>query len=75
MVVGGCPCVGSRARRHGRTCIVDDALILELNAVEALLPIHEARLLTYLGRSRKRVGILMNFNVELLKRGLERMVL
>jgi len=43
--------------------------------VDALLPIHEAQLLTYLRLSGKRTGILINFNVELLKRGIKRMVL
>jgi len=55
--------------------LVEDALILELKAVDALLPIHEAQLLTYLRLSGKRTGILINFNVELLKRGIKRMVL
>jgi GxxExxY protein len=55
--------------------LVEDALILELKAVDALLPIHEAQLLTYLRLSGKRTGILINFNVELLKRGMKRMVL
>lgn len=54
--------------------LVEDTLILELKAVEALLPIHEAQLLTYLRLSGKRIGLLINFNVELLKRGIKRMV-
>ena len=55
--------------------LIEDTLILELKAVDALLPIHEAQLLTYLRLSGKRIGILINFNVELLKRGIKRMVL
>jgi len=55
--------------------LVEDELILELKAVEALLPIHDAQLLTYLRLSGKRTGLLINFNVEMLKRGLRRMVL
>ena len=50
-------------------------LVAELKAVEKVLPIHEAQLLTYLRLSRKHVGLLMNFNVRLLKDGLKRMVL
>lgn len=50
-------------------------LVVELKAVEKLLPIHEAQLLTYLRLSKTRVGLLMNFNVRLLKDGIKRMVL
>lgn len=50
-------------------------LVVELKAVEKLLPIHEAQLLTYLRLSKTRVGLLINFNVRLLKEGLKRMVL
>ncbi|MGE3311598.1 MAG: GxxExxY protein [Limisphaerales bacterium] len=55
--------------------LVEDTLILELKSVESLLPVHEAQLLTYLKLSGKRIGILINFNVDLLKHGLKRMVL
>jgi GxxExxY protein len=46
--------------------IVQDQVILKLKAVEKLLPIHEAQLLTYLRLTGKRVGLLINFNVPLL---------
>jgi GxxExxY protein len=52
-----------------------DPLVVELKAVEKLLPIHEAQLLTYLHLSKTRTGLLINFNVRLLKDGLKRMVL
>ena len=55
--------------------IVEDSVILELKAVERLLPIHDAQLLTYLRLSGKRVGLLINFNVAVLKRGIVRKVL
>ncbi len=55
--------------------LVEDTLILEIKAVEALLGIHEAQLLTYLRLSGKRTGILINFNVQHLRSGLKRMVL
>ena len=55
--------------------MVEDTLIVELKAVEGLLPIHEAQLLTYLKLSGKRIGLLMNFNAELLKHGLKRFAL
>lgn len=50
-------------------------LVVELKAVEKLLPIHEAQLLTYLRLTRTHTGLLVNFNVRLLKDGLKRMVL
>jgi len=55
--------------------VVEDQVILELKAVEKLMPIHDAQLLTYLKLSGKRVGLLINFNVELLKHGIVRKVL
>ena len=55
--------------------IVQDEVLLELKAVERLLPIHEAQLLTYLKLTGKRVGLLINFNVPLLTQGIIRRVL
>lgn len=55
--------------------VVDHELILEIKSVEALLPLHEAQLLTYLRMSGHRIGLLMNFNVLRLKDGLRRCVM
>ncbi len=55
--------------------VVDDSLIVELKSVHELLPIHEAQLLTYMKLAGVRIGLLMNFNVRVLKDGLKRMVL
>ncbi|TWU13058.1 hypothetical protein CA54_18840 [Symmachiella macrocystis] len=55
--------------------LVDEKIVLELKAVEQLDKIHEAQLLTYLKLSQKRVGLLMNFNVPLMKHGIKRMAL
>ncbi len=52
-----------------------ERLVDELKAVEKLIPIHEAQLLTYLRLSKTRVGLLINFNVPVLVHGLKRMVL
>jgi|ERR1043166_615751 GxxExxY protein len=52
--------------------VVEDVLILELKAVTELLPIHEAQLLTYLKLDRKSLGLLINFNVPILKQGIQR---
>ena len=55
--------------------IVEDKVLLELKAVDHLLPICEAQILTYLKLSNLRVGFLMNFNVQRLNLGLRRYVL
>lgn len=55
--------------------VVEDQVVLELKSVESILPIHEAQLLTYLRLSRKNVGLLLNFNVPLMKEGITRRVL
>ncbi len=54
--------------------IVEDEIIVEIKSVKELLPIHKAQLLTYLKISDKRLGLLINFNVKLLKKGLKRIV-
>ncbi len=54
--------------------VVEDTVVLELKAVEEVLPIHEAQLITYLKLSNKPVGLLINFNVLLLKDGIIRRV-
>ena len=55
--------------------IVGGEVVVELKSVEKLLPVHEAQLLTYLRLSEKRVGLLINFNVPVLTRGIVRRVL
>lgn len=55
--------------------LVEDVIVVELKAVDKLLPIHEAQLLTYLRLTKKRIGLLLNFNVSLLKDGVRRFVL
>jgi GxxExxY protein len=54
--------------------LVDDRLLLEVKAVEVLLPLHEAQLLTYLRLSAKRFGLLINFNEKILKGGIRRVM-
>jgi GxxExxY protein len=54
--------------------VVEDAVIVEVKAVDHLVPIHEAQLLSYLRLSGKRVGLLINFHVRILKNGLKRIV-
>lgn len=54
--------------------VVDGRVLLELKSVAKLLPIHEAQTITYLKLSGIKVGLLINFNVPLLKDGIKRMV-
>src|SRR5262245_13344130 len=54
--------------------LVDQSVVLELKSVDRLEPIHEAQLLTYLRLSNLWLGLLMNFNVKVLKQGIRRMV-
>jgi GxxExxY protein len=55
--------------------LVDNRLIVEVKSVEALAPIHEAQILTYLRLGGWRVGLLINFNVVVLKDGIHRRIL
>ena len=61
--------------RYRIDILVNNLVIVELKACDALLPIHEAQLLTYLKLTRLNVGLLINFNVPVLKEGLKRMKL
>ena len=55
--------------------VVEDRLVVEVKAVEKLMPIHDAQLLTYLRLSGIRVGLLLNFNTPVLKNGIKRLIL
>lgn len=55
--------------------IVEDKVIIEVKAVSELLPVHEAQLLTYMRLAGCKVGLLINFNVDVLKSGIKRLVL
>lgn len=55
--------------------VLQDIVIAEIKAVETILPVHEAQLLTYLKLTGMRLGFLINFNVPLLKNGIKRIVL
>jgi GxxExxY protein len=54
--------------------IVEDSVVVEVKATEELLAVHSAQLLTYLKLSNKPIGLLINFNVPVLKNGLKRIV-
>jgi GxxExxY protein len=55
--------------------LIDGRVLVELKAIESLLPIHEAQLLSYLRLGRWSIGLVINFNVQLLKHGIRRRVL
>ena len=52
--------------------LVENIVLIELKSVDQLAPIHEAQILTYLKFSNKKIGLLINFNVTLLKNGIKR---
>jgi len=54
--------------------LVEEAVIVEVKAVDRLMPIHQAQLLSYLRLSGCKVGLLLNFNVKVLKDGIRRVV-
>jgi GxxExxY protein len=55
--------------------VVANQVVVELKTVEKIHPIHQAQLLTYMKLSNKRLGLLLNFNVPLLKDGIKRLIL
>jgi len=54
--------------------LVEDAIVVELKSVELILPVHEVQLLTYLRLADKKIGLLINFNVPVLKEGIRRKI-
>ncbi|MBS1626149.1 MAG: GxxExxY protein [Bacteroidetes bacterium] len=54
--------------------LVEDKVIVEVKAVDMLIPVHEAQLISYLKLADKRLGLLINFNVDILKKGFRRLV-
>jgi len=54
--------------------IIEGKLVVEIKSVEAIAPVHKKQLLTYLRIADKRLGLLINFNVELIKNGITRVV-
>ncbi|BAO28632.1 GxxExxY protein [Sulfuritalea hydrogenivorans] len=61
------------AQSYRLDLLIDDCLIVEVKAVEKLMPIHDAQLLTYLRLMDKRLGLLMNFNVDAMRNGIKRL--
>jgi GxxExxY protein len=54
--------------------LVEDEIIIELKAVEIILPVHEVQLLTYMKLADKKLGYLINFNVPIIKEGIRRKI-
>ena len=55
--------------------LIEDSVLVEIKAIDSLISIHEAQLLSYLKLGGWKIGLLINFNVELLKHGIRRRVL
>lgn len=55
--------------------LVENTVVIELKTVDLFNPVHEAQVLTYMKFAEKRIGLLINFNVTLLKNGLKRYIL
>ncbi len=55
--------------------LVEEQVIVETKSVDALTPLHEAQVLTYLKLSKLRLALLINFNVPLFKQGVRRLIL
>lgn len=55
--------------------LVEESVVVELKSIDRIMPIHEAQLITYLRLTHKKVGLIINFNVAALKRGIVRKVL
>ena len=54
--------------------LIEGEIVLELKAIESIMPVHEAQIISYLKLANKRLGFLINFNVPLLKSGFKRFV-
>lgn len=54
--------------------LLDEALVVELKAVDALLPVHKAQVISYLKATRRQLGLLINFNVAALSQGIQRII-
>ena len=73
----GIPVVYESVRIHAgfyADLVVEDLVIVEIKAVETVAPVHKKQLLTYLKLADKRLGLLINFNVVLIKHGITRIV-
>jgi GxxExxY protein len=58
----------------GADFIIDNKVIIELKSIEMLAPVHYKQVLTYLKLTNLRLGLLLNFNIELIKNGIHRIV-
>lgn len=61
---------------HYRTdLIVEDKIVVEVKCVESILPVHQAQVLTYLRLTGLKLGLILNFYTELMKKGIKRVIL
>ena len=55
--------------------LVEKTVIIELKSVDEIIPVHRAQILTYMKFAKKPIGLLINFNVKILKNGIQRFAL
>lgn len=55
--------------------VVNDAVVVEVKCVETILPVHVAQVLTYLKLTKMKLGLRLNFNTDMMKRGIKRVIL
>ena len=67
--------VGEEIGKYRADFIIEERIIVEVKAVEKMHPVFDAQLLTYLKLTKRRLGLLINFNVPLIRDGIERIVL
>ena len=63
------------AKAYRIDLLINDQVVVELKAVDKILPVHEAQVLSYLKLSQHKVGLLLNFNVKMMKDGVRRFAL
>ena len=65
---------GTSIGEHRLDLLVDERIVVELKAIEALAPIHRAQVISYLRATKLHLGLVINFNVPLLKNGIQRVI-
>lgn len=66
---------GFNLGEHRLDLVVEEAVIVELKAVDKVMPVYEAQLLSYLRLTNMKLGLLINFNTEVLRKGIKRIIL
>ena len=62
-------------QKHRIDLVAEESIIVEIKCVDDMLTVHQAQILTYLKLTGLKIGLLLNFNVDLMKNGIKRMIL